>query len=88
MIILVIFDSNYYSTTPEGQRFFINICAPVLPQHLYDLSSCGNGSVVCMVTGDTATSLVSTTDLVTFIYEGTESEILCHPVSRIESRVL
>lgn len=62
--------SNYYAITPEDKRFFINICAPVLPQHLYDLSACVNTSAVCMVAGGTATSLVSTTDQVTFIYEG------------------
>ena len=44
----------------------------MLPQHLYDLSSCGDKSAVCMVTGNTATSLVSTTDPMTFIYEGME----------------
>ena len=62
--------SNYYAITPEDKRFFINICAPVLPQHLYDLSACVNKSAVCMVAGGQATSLVSTTDPVTFIYEG------------------
>jgi len=61
--------SNYYAVSEDAHRFFINICGPVKPQHLYDLSGCGSNSAVCMLVGDHATSLVST-DKVIFSYEG------------------
>jgi len=61
--------SNYYAVSEDVHRFFINVCAPVRPQHLYDLSGCGSNSAVCMLVGGHATSLVST-DKVVFSYEG------------------